>query len=176
MAPRATLAVAWITCALAAPLSCGHAYDAAAFPRPSNDDTDVRTLGCLDVAVRALRDPVIAFTIGNRCAWPVGVDFQAVRVRAWSATAEEYAPFPYDPRAELRRAALDAHAMAEVTLDFPVPTPTPELCVDVARLNVDTPSPFPLEVCFAQDGDGWQRSAGVTREARPRVARDERAP
>jgi hypothetical protein len=138
--------------AAALPLSCT-AYEPGAL-RYAHDTYEVRTVGCLDIAVRALRDPVIAFSVGNRCGHPVGVDFRALRVRAFAPNEAEFHPEPSDPRSELREAVLEAHAIADVALDFPVPVATPSFCVDVAQLNMDAPADHPEEMCF-EKGDGW---------------------
>jgi hypothetical protein len=149
--------------AAALPLSCA-AYEPGAL-RYAHDTYDVRTIGCLDIAVRALRDPVIAFTVGNRCEYPVGVDFRALRVRAFAGDGSVYHPTPGDPRGELHEAVIDAHAIADVALDFPVPVSTPSFCVDVAALNVDTPAPRSEEMCF-EKADGWISVAEPRRRPR----------
>jgi hypothetical protein len=153
--------------ASALPLSCSPYVPGALYH--ARTTFDVRSVGCLDVAVRALRDPVIAFTIGNRCRRPVGVDFRNLRVRAWGEDGAFYEPDASDPRRELREAVIDAHAIADVAIDFPVPTATPTFCVDVGQLNVDTPAVGPVEMCFDQgdDGRGWRRA---DRLRRPRVS------
>jgi hypothetical protein len=153
--------------AAALPCACS-AYEPGSL-RHARDTYDVRTVGCLDVAVRALRDPVIAFSVGNRCAYPVGVDFRALRVVAIAEDGSVFHPDPSDPRGELHEAVIDAHGTADVALDFPVPTATPSFCVDVGPLNVDTPASRPEEMCF-EHGDGWIRVDALRRPAPPAPA------
>jgi hypothetical protein len=139
---------------------------------------DVRKVGCLEVGLRPLRDPVLAFTLANTCHYPVGVELRNLRVRAWSSDGIEYLPAIDDPRHELFEAAIDAHAEVNVAADFPVPVSTPAFCVDVARLNVDQPSPVPVEMCFHTE-DGAVRPAALStiekenRESRPALMTQE---
>jgi hypothetical protein len=111
-------------------------------------------VGCLDIDVGAQRDPVLAFDVANRCPHPVAVEFRNLLVRAWSADGTEYRPAPWDPRDELFQAQVDGHQLERIVLAFPVREATPHFCVDVSRLNVDEPAPFPVESCFSSDIDG----------------------
>jgi hypothetical protein len=152
--------------AIALPLSACSAYVPGSLAqRP--DVHDARQVGCLDIAARALSDPLIAFTIGNRCRHPVGVDFRNLAVRAWGGAGTLFQPAAADPRDELFEAVLDGHGEAKVTLDFPVYYATPTFCVDVGRLNVDTPAPVPVEMCFRVDGSTARAIAVEEAEVRP---------
>lgn len=150
--PRLLLPALLLT---ALPLSCLSclAYVPGSL-RNQHDTYDVCRVGCLEIAVRALRDPVLAFSVGNACHYPVGVDFRKLTVRAWSADGHEYHPAISDPRHELRDAVIDGDAVADVAIDFPVEEATPTFCVDVAGLNLDTPAPGPQEMCF-RTGSDW---------------------
>jgi hypothetical protein len=136
------------------------------------DTYDVRRVGCLEIAVRAVRDPVLGFTLGNTCHHPVGVDFRNLTVRAWTADGAEHDPTISDPRDELREAVVDGDAQVDVTVDFPVGRVTPSFCVDVGRLDVDEPVPYPpVEMCFRADDDSRRPVPVSPEEARGRTSR-----
>jgi hypothetical protein len=149
----------------ALPLSCVAHVPGSLQSQP--DVYAVRSVGCLEIAVRALRDPVLAFTVGNACRYPVGVDFRELTVRAWGAHGQVYHPTISDPRHELRAAMIDGTARADVALDFPVPESTPTFCVEVGRLNSDTPAPGPEEMCFRVDAELHYTRAIPEEEAHP---------
>jgi hypothetical protein len=119
---------------------------------PHGPDTGAAQLNCLEVELSEVDDPRITFLVGNRCARPVGVDFRKVVV----CSSGQQLP-PYDPRSELHEAELDAHAHAQVTLLYP--GPAQHFCVDVGGLEVDAPSPHPLDLCFEHRGHGWVQVA-----------------
>jgi hypothetical protein len=111
-------------------------------------------VGCLEIGIRSAHDPVIGFTVGNTCRYPVGVEFRNVVVRAWDELGIEYRPRPADPRHELFTAAIDGNAEISLALDYPMAVATPRFCVDVGRLNVDEPAAAPVDLCFREDAVG----------------------
>jgi hypothetical protein len=152
--PPSASAARWPAWFLGIPLLSGCAAFVPGSLARRPDVYDVRRVGCLEIAVRPLRDPVIAFTIGNCCPNPVGVEFRNLTVRAWSEDGTEHHPAVSDPRGELFEAVIDGHDQVNAALDFPVSEMTPRFCVDVSRLNVDQPAPNPVEMCFRVYGAG----------------------
>jgi hypothetical protein len=146
----------WSSCGLLSVLLVGGCAYVPGSLAQRREVYDVRTVGCLEIAVRPLRDPVIAFTVGNACRFPVGVEFRNLAVRAWTDAGTELHPAVSDPRHELFQAVVDGHDTATAALDFPTPWATPRFCVDVGRLNIDQPAAGPVEMCFRVLEDGWR--------------------
>ena len=117
---------------------------------PRNLDSAAARLDCLEVELLELNDPRVTYHVGNRCARPVGIDFRKVIVTGGGQVLP-----PYDPRGELREAELDAYGQANVTILYP--GYAAHFCVDVGGLEVDAPSPCPMNLCFAQSGNVWLR-------------------
>ncbi|HVK75473.1 MAG TPA: hypothetical protein VM734_19220 [Kofleriaceae bacterium] len=83
------------------------------------------TIGCLEVAVSASRDPVargpvVSYEFGNRCDRAIPVDLGAVRVTGRTAAGEEVAMSAFDPHRELRAAPLDARRAGRERIEYRV--------------------------------------------------------
>src|SRR4051812_29341118 len=102
----------------------GCAYQPGSFARAPHDFVGQRvTVGCLDIAVERRADlvagpvlgPVLGYQFGNRCDRPAVVDLGAVAVIGRDPQGADAALRAYDPRHEIRPAALDGRsAGAEV--------------------------------------------------------------
>ena len=137
---------------LALPLAACAFVPGSIIDAPRDFRSSAAQLDCLEVELREAKDPQVTFIVGNRCARPVGIDFRKIVVRSAGLTLP-----PYDPRGELHEAELDAHAQARVTLLYP--GPAQHFCVDVGGLEVDAPSPHPLDVCFENHDGLWVQVA-----------------
>src|SRR5690242_20097827 len=91
---------------VALPVS-GCAFQAGTLLAQSGGDISAgAALGCLEVSIGEARDPQVRFDFGNRCRWPVGVDFRAVVVTAYTVEGAPVLLAPSDPRDELELAVL----------------------------------------------------------------------
>ena len=122
------------------------------------------TLGCLDIAVAAAPDPaaegpVAEITLGNRCDRAVVVDLGAITATGRLRDGRELAMSVYDPKREVRPATLDGHAAAREFLEYQADAnqaEAVELCLDLTRIDVASPSPKPVIACVAIEPGGEQ--------------------
>ncbi len=133
----------------------GCAYQPGSFAHAPHDFVGQRvTVGCLDVAVErradlsvgSALDPVLGYQFGNRCDHPALVDLGAVAVIGRDSQGADVALWPYDPRRELRPAALDARSVGAEALAYASDRPMLEVCADAAALAHAAP---PRWLCFA---------------------------
>jgi hypothetical protein len=100
------------------------------------------TRGCLDLAV-LVSPPHVTYSFGNRCAHHVTVDLASVRVIARDAAGGVTELTAYDPRHEIRPAALDALLAGWETIAYGPPAAIPAdlaaMCVDVGGVDADVP-------------------------------------
>lgn len=105
-------------------------------------------LGCLDVALDVARDdqatgPVVQYTFGNRCDHDVVVDIPAVRVVARDALGRELRLAAFDPRHEIRAAALPARLSGSERIEYNgdfAERDLAQVCVDVGALDRSAPA------------------------------------
>lgn len=116
------------------------------------------TVGCLDVAIdqhRSERGVTLLFNFGNRCDRGVVVDLVSVRVTARDSRAQAIALVPYDPRAEIVRAPIDARMWGRETIEYRTPdgraNDLVEVCAEIGRLDGSQSSP--RQICSALRGD-----------------------
>lgn len=139
-----------IGCAvIGALVGCG--YQPGSFGYPLEASSGQRaTVGCLDVAIERRADlplgPVVSYRFANRCDHPATVDIGAVVVIGRDVAGREARLAPYDPRGELRPAALDARDAGGEALAYPAARTLPQICVDAAGLAHEAPARW---LCFA---------------------------
>ncbi len=131
---------------------------------------EVRTVGCIDVAVVPVRDsaavgPVAGFTFANRCDAAVRVNLGAIR-----AVGEYYAgarqPMAlFDPNREVRPGMLEARAIAREVLEYQLPSAPgslpARLCLDLAGIDPAAALDRPVIACI--DGGAVGPLAQVSR-------------
>lgn len=119
-------------------------------------DPQARSLGCLDVRVAQIDDPmaepgwrVVGVDMGNRCDAPVYVDLRRVVVTGRLADGRVVRMNAHDPRAEIDAAVLDGRMRAREVIAYVPPLgaagPADEVCVDVGGITGADPVP---PVCF----------------------------
>jgi hypothetical protein len=129
----------------------GCAYQPGSFTHAPHDFVGQRvTIGCLDVAVERRPDaavgPVLGYQFGNRCDHPALIDLGAARVIGRNPQGADVALRPYDPRREIRPAALDGRSVGTEALAYASDRPMLEVCADAAALAHAAP---PRWLCFA---------------------------
>jgi hypothetical protein len=104
------------------------------------------TSGCLDLAVASndeadVNDPVVAYSVGNRCDHRLEVDLAALRVVGRDASGREGTLVAFDPRAELQPTTLNAlwSGRAKISYRGALAGIT-SICVDVG--SIDRAAPY----------------------------------
>jgi len=133
----------------------GCAYQPGSFAHAPHDFVGQRvTVGCLDIAVERRADlvagpaigPVLGYQFGNRCDRPAVVDLAAVAVIGRNPQGAGAALRAYDPRHEIRPAALDGRSAGAEVVAYASDAPVAEVCADAAALAHAAP---PRWLCFA---------------------------
>jgi hypothetical protein len=130
-----------------------------------------RTVGCVDVSVASLRDPeargpAARFSFGNRCDAATALDLSAVRVVARYADGERATVRPYDPGRVIRQGLLEARTTGTESIEYQSPrrgVRVVELCMDLAGIDANEPSPRPVVVCLPAPEPSRSAYAGVSR-------------
>ncbi|RMH38712.1 MAG: hypothetical protein D6689_18925 [Deltaproteobacteria bacterium] len=150
-----------LMCLVAATAGCA-GYTAGSFRGSAGPmEGQRRTVGCLDVAVAHAFDPaavgpVARIAIANRCDRAVRVDLGAIRAVGRGPGNRAVMLVPYDPRGEIRPAAIEARTTAVEWIEYQPPGGRPDLftqwCLDLAAIDAARPSDRPVRVCFAHGG------------------------
>ncbi len=150
----------------------------------------VRTVGCLDIAVEALSDPqaegpAANIRFGNRCDAAVVVDLGAITATARYRDGSAAELIVYDPRNTLRPAKLDARAAGWEVFEYHRSSIfdnggiVEELCLDLAAVDRQEPSADPVVACVPVGSSYWV-GGGVpdpdSEADRTRADRDPRDP
>lgn len=131
---------------------------------------EVRTVGCLDVAVSSVRDaaavgPVAGITFANRCDAAVRVDLGAIRAVGEYYAGERHPMALFDPNREVRPGMLEARAIAREALEYQLPTAPASLparlCLDLAGIDPAAALDRPVIACI--DGGAVGPLAQVSR-------------
>ena len=107
---------------LAPLILAGCSYHAGAFSDLHGEfDGHRQTVGCVDLAIdkgSPSEGPVVSYAFGNRCRYPVPVDFTAIHVRGHNADGIEHELVAFDPNHELRPLTLDALISARENIEY----------------------------------------------------------
>jgi len=113
------------------------------------------TTGCLDVAVKVVREnpgdsPVITYHFGNRCNHAQLVDLGAVVVTGRTTDGTEVALTPFDPGGEIEPLPLDGRLVGRENIEYqtsPSGADLASLCVAAGAITGPGAPPMP-PVCF----------------------------
>ena len=101
------------------------------------------TSGCLDLAVASseeadVNDPVVAYSLGNRCDHRLEVDLATIRVVGRDASGHENKLVAFDPRGELQPTTLNALWSGRAKISYRgAPVGLTSICVDVGSVDRD---------------------------------------
>jgi len=126
----------------------GCAYHGGAFSDIHGSfDGQRQTIGCVDIAVAKSDDasgegPVVSYAFGNRCRYPVALDFTAIHVRGRTADGAIHELVAFDPQHEIQPLSIDALITGRENIEYVAREPMVEVCVDLSGITnapVQTP-------------------------------------
>ncbi len=131
---------------------------------------EVRTVGCLDVAVSPVRDsaavgPVAGITFANRCDAAVRVELGAIRAVGEFYAGQRQPMALFDPNREVGPGMIEARAIARELLEYQLPADPSSLparlCLDLSGIDPSAALDRPVIACI--DGGAVGPLAQVTR-------------
>ena len=129
---------------LSIPLASACAYAPDSFSGPQASFPGARaTVGCLDVSIAVTdahhRDPVVRYTVGNRCDHTTIIDLSAIRVQPADGRLGDHVLLPFDPQQEMRPLPIEARSVISEQIEYRYAStsdPRP-LCFEIADINGD---------------------------------------
>lgn len=107
-----------------------------------------QTIGCVDIAVETSDDPtaegpVVSYAFGNRCRYPVPLDFTAIHVRGRTAEGATRELVAFDPHHEIKPLSIDALITGRENIEYVTHEPMVQICVDLSGItNAPVPTPW----------------------------------